>query len=560
MAPLVTPAPPRAVIHAWTTVVPLAIAVTLFLAFGAYQLHLPGLHYDEAKEAGLNAMQLLMGQPVTAFRDATLAIGPWRIPLMVQDYIGSLNVVLAVPFLAVGGVNVVALRWLPLILGALTLIVTSRIAHRLGGPLAAAVTALLMAVNPSFVFWSRQGLFVTNITALLFMASLWTGLIWWAERRPRFLYLTAFFAGLGLYAKLSFAWAIGAITLLAAAAWLLERRSARAGYRPRHLHPRRALIALVCFLIPLTPLILFNLQTGGTVASIFGNLGNSYYGVDNRAYLPNLLVRLRQFVDLLRGDHFWYLGHPFANRAAPWLALALAALATAAFLMAKSERRLPLLAPLALLGLMIAQSAFTVSDLFITHFALMAPLLPLLAGAAVGSLALAARDAGVRPLLLGLLGIALALAAVWAAGDAWTTVRYHRVLAISGGYSGHSDAVYELADYLDAQGYRAPVSLDWGIDAPVRFLTQGRVAPVEVFGYAALAAPDRGFAERLQPFFADNDVVYIGHAAPKTVFNGRVSAAESLALASHRVWLQQAYFAQRSGELVFIVYRSMPAP
>ena len=85
----------------------------MFVAAGAYQLQLPGLHYDEAKEAGVNAMQLLTGQPVTAFRDATVGIGPWRIPLMVQDYIGNLNVLLAVPFLAIGGVNTVALRALP---------------------------------------------------------------------------------------------------------------------------------------------------------------------------------------------------------------------------------------------------------------------------------------------------------------------------------------------------------------------------------------------------------------------------------------------------------------
>ena len=31
----------------------------LFMMLGAYQLRQPGLHYDEAKEAGLNAMELV---------------------------------------------------------------------------------------------------------------------------------------------------------------------------------------------------------------------------------------------------------------------------------------------------------------------------------------------------------------------------------------------------------------------------------------------------------------------------------------------------------------------
>ena len=46
----------------------LLAALLLYLALACYQLGLPGLHYDEAKEAGLNAMQLLTGAPVTRVR------------------------------------------------------------------------------------------------------------------------------------------------------------------------------------------------------------------------------------------------------------------------------------------------------------------------------------------------------------------------------------------------------------------------------------------------------------------------------------------------------------
>ena len=35
------------------------VGLAVFSALAAYQLDLPGLHYDEAKEAGVNAMQLL---------------------------------------------------------------------------------------------------------------------------------------------------------------------------------------------------------------------------------------------------------------------------------------------------------------------------------------------------------------------------------------------------------------------------------------------------------------------------------------------------------------------
>ncbi len=75
----------------------LFLAVLLFLLLAGYQLGLPGLHYDEAKEAGVNALELLTAAPVTAFRDAALPLGDLRLPLMVQDYIGALNVYLAIP-------------------------------------------------------------------------------------------------------------------------------------------------------------------------------------------------------------------------------------------------------------------------------------------------------------------------------------------------------------------------------------------------------------------------------------------------------------------------------
>ena len=42
-------------------------------------------------------------------------------------------------------------------------------------PATAILAALLLAVNPSFVFWSRQGIFVTNLTALLFVAVIAVG-------------------------------------------------------------------------------------------------------------------------------------------------------------------------------------------------------------------------------------------------------------------------------------------------------------------------------------------------------------------------------------------------
>jgi len=557
-------------------VVFLILSILLFLSLGGYQLHLPGLHYDEAKEAGLNAMQ-----PLTTFRDAAVQLGPIQLPLMVQDYIGSLNVLAAAPFLAIGGINVVSLRWLPLLIGALTLVLTWRVAGLLGGPVAASLAALLLAVNPSFVFWSRQGVFVTNLTALFLVASLLAALHWWQEGRSRDLWLTAFLWGLGLYSKLLFAWAIVAMVVVAAVAWAINRRAGRLTPLAR-LSATDCLIAVGCLAVPLAPLVVFNLRTGGTIASLYGNLGRSYYGVNNAAYWPNLQVRLGQIVSLVRGDHFWYLGEIFSNLWAPFLAGGLAAaallyggirLARGGDLPPELRRRLNgLLMSLGLIALIVLQSAFTVSDLFITHYVLLLPLISLSGGLAA-SVLWTGWHASVRPgekRFQRALALVLLMGAIlwWAGGDLWTTLNYHQVLAISGGAGSHSDAINNMARFLacssapskaclqgDGVPLSAPVALDWGMDAPLRFLTAGHVNPVEVFGYTHLDAPDEAFLTRIEPFLANPDNVYIAHAPEQTVFRGRVEALVGLAAAQGLSLREIAHFNERSGRPLFLVYR-----
>jgi hypothetical protein len=592
------------------------IALLSFILLATHQLTLPGLHYDEAKEAGLNAMQLVTGQPVTAFREATVGVGPWRLPLMVQDYIGSLNVLFALPFLAVGGLSVSALRWLPVCIGALTLVVTGRVAHRLGGPVAAVVALFLLAVNPTFIFWSRQGIFVTNLTVLVFVLSLWTGLRWWQMRRPADLWWTALLWGVGLYAKLLFVWAIGALLAVAIIAWSAQRQIAnrksanqqigesanqqigesanpriresanqqigesarpsadgrRFPFITHHSSLRIFVVAAGCFLLPLLPLILFNLETGGTVTSIFGNLGQSYYGVNNRAYLPNLLVRLGQLRTLLRGDHLWYLGEVYANQWAPWLAAGIAVLGGLLWAFPRhpvtvslchpvtpSPRHPVTLLPFGLLALIVAQSAFTVSDLFVTHYALLVPLIPLGVGLIAAGVLSTVRDlhGGRAGRLAGAVVCGLYCAAIcaWGAIDLANTLRYHRVLSIAGGYATHSDAIYRLADFLRQRAPAAPLALDWGVDAPVRYLTAGRVNPVEVFGYERLDGPDPGFAGRLAPFLDNPDNLYVAHTGEFTIFRGRAEALEQLAAARSFRLEEAARFGERSGRPLFLVYR-----
>jgi hypothetical protein len=546
----------------------LLVVLSLFLALACYQLELPGLHYDEAKEAGNNALQLLKGLPVQSFRGASIRLARHDLPLMVQDYIGALNVYLSMPLLAVLGVSVPALRLLPVLAASATLVLLYLLARETCGRWVGAVSVLMLAVNPSYVFWSRQGIFVTNTTATLAVASALTAYRWYRRRRVRHLYLTALLWGLGIYAKLLFVWMVGATLgiglVLLVARWLSDAKDRRQE-SPRSSEPwpalrlprvsvSRAAVAAACFLAPLVPLLVFNIRTGGTLTSLFSNLDSSYYGVRNAAFFRNAADRLKQLLVLLRGEHLWYLGDRIANPVAQWIAagllLSLLLLGLGARLR-RASRPVPVgtwLMPALFCLLVVIQSSFTVSDLFVTHHASLLPFLFLAVAAVAGGVTHRQGHAWLVPVLGALIW--------WASLDLRGTLRYHQALTATGGHAAHSDAVYDLAEYLDERDIRSPLVLDWGIAAPLVFLTGGRVHPVEIFGYERVDAPGEGFGERLRASLAESSShAYLFHVPEETVFAGRRELFDRVVADAGLVPRVEEAFYERSGRMLFVLTR-----
>ena len=612
---------PQSILRYWRTIWLLSTLI-LYLALATYQLGLPGLHYDEAKEAGVNAVELLNNLPTSAFREASVSFAGWQLPLMVQDYIGALNVYLALPLLKLTGIGVPNLRFLSILTGLLALMTLERAvsaythfatnrqsSFRLPTPasatpisLAGLISTTLLAASPSFVFWSRQGIFVTNLIQPLCFLAIWQGISWLRSGRQRALILSAFCAGLALYAKLLAIWIIAPFALMVMATWLWFR--VRGELHRARLSPALFAMVLGAFVLPLLPLIAFNLQTGGTFSNVSQNLGQSYYGVDNLDLLQNATIRWQQLLDTLRGSHLWYLGGIFRNPLAPWLAI----VAVAGGLLALWRVVLP---PLLLLAFTFTLSLFTITDLFITHYAVVQLLLVAVVGIAIYAVYLGSvprtknwtqraqrmhRGHGERQedfltflpsaqitpdggpeksmrvsrhvgaeerasfslwnSLFSPCGFCVALFLVlWLGLDIGASVRYHSALTQSGGLSDHADASYDLAYHLRYNGMGAPIVLDWGMDATIRYLSEGTVRPIEIFGYASPAVPDDGFVQRLTPFLDNVDNVYLLHAPEQTVFGGRRELFFQQADAQGLTAQLEAHFAQRDGTPLFELWR-----
>jgi hypothetical protein len=98
--------------------------------------------------------------------------------------------------------------------------------------------------------------------------------------------------------------------------------------------------------------------------------------------------------------------------------------------------------------------------------------------------------------------------------------------------------------------------MDWGLEAPLRYLTENRVQPLEQFGYERLDAPDDGFAGRLAPLLDDSSRLYVFHMPDNTVFQGRREALEAAAAARGLALVMEEAFYDRSGRPVYVVVRA----
>ncbi|MGE5603435.1 MAG: ArnT family glycosyltransferase, partial [Nitrososphaerales archaeon] len=539
----------------------LIAALALYGLANLYQLQLPGLYYDEALDA-VPAMQLLAGQPLDITRSFHLFGREW--PLMVMTYVGSTTSYLVAPAFALFGVSVTVLRLVNISLGVLTLVLAWGFLREFFDDRVAGIATLLLAANPTFIFWSRLGAFVSLPMLPLGIAALWALYRWRQRRRDGYLILAAFCLGVGLTTKLLFLWfwvALGLAWLLLSP--LLESGSGRRAWLwPfRRISRRTFVLACLALLAGCAPLIAYNLADLGTVTTVLDNFRRtSLYGVNNLSLLANLKTvvgtDLRMFLEgTWFGDSF---GAVHANRlAVPALAIALVVIL---YLLARnrleySRTRVYLL--LILFVSILVQSAFTITGLGPTHLMILWPMPQALIAMALLSIpTLIPASKRALPALV------VVLTLVLVASEAWTTWQYHRTLAATGGVGSFSDSIPALASDLARDGVTRPIALDWGFRRSIQLLTGGRVNAEERFDYAS--HPTDVYRNYINDAVSrdsrsETSKVYLFHAPEHTVFEGHWEPFEEAAYRYGLTPVLSKTYRQRNGEPVSLVYRLEPA-
>ena len=449
----------------------------------------PGVYADELTNV-LPALVFVNGGPEAELVEGTgpsLTIGDHSMHIMTMPYLGGLKTLAFVPVVDLFGVNPTSVRLLAIAVAALALLATFAFTRRLfRDQWIATIAVVLLAVDPSFFFFSREDWGPTNFMLLTKAVAGWQLLRWWDTDSRWSLALGSFAAGLGLWDKGNFGWilAAGGLALLVVAGrTLLARLTARDG-----------LVAAGAFAAGALPLIVYNLRSGfGTVDAV-RDLGQNVLGLPSYPFdeptpgaglASEVLARFETLSHVLDGSSVSrLLGSPIPSHfeVLPVI-FALGAIVACGLLFTSNrgsrEARAGVFLVLFALGVIAAATA-TDSGYHAHHLLLVYPLPHMVLALAI---VLAARYVAGR--LHGRRNAfavaAVLLAAVPAVLAGITTAGVMSVLDETDGLGLWSARISDLERSLGRDRQQSEVvTVDWGLGPPLYGLSQGKLKVTEL--------------------------------------------------------------------------------
>ena len=411
-----------------------------------------------------------------SFRITRSALPRHYFQVMIVNYLGELKTLLYFPILRVFHPSVWSLRLPAVFLSMGTIVLTWLYTRRVAGNHAAAIAAILLAADPSFLLTGTLDWGPVDLQHLLLMTGL-VSLLRWAgagrSSRTSLAWLAlAFFAwGLGFWDKALFVWPLSGLAVAALCVY------------PRHVFSRIRLreiaVALAALLTGAFPLIAYNATHRGATASLNANfsLKDSATKVDalqktlNGSILFDMLAtppaphnvtpssaweRASERLAQATGDHhrtgfLWLIG---------------IAICLGIFAVNWRERRqmifLLLAMTIAFLQMLITVGAGGAAH----HIVLLWPFPVVFCAIPFGALA----SARFRVLRYA----SVAVVVVLFGQELLTVNQYLAAFAADGFPVIWTDAIYRLSDAVRARGGTRFTAVDWGYDNSLAFLSAGR--------------------------------------------------------------------------------------
>jgi len=556
-----------------------ALLTLAYLGLALPWLSLPGLYHDEVFFAPA-AIEIIKGDLGLdyQFRSEPFVweVGGHKLPLMGLDYSSALKAYLYVPFFLLLGYGPWAARLTSVLVGLLGVLWTYRFARSCFDKRTGFVAALILAVDPSYLWFCRVDYGLVPIHMACKMGALASGILWWRSGRTGDAFLALLLAGLGLSSRADFLWMIAAVGL----ALLVNGRMAFWG----RLRVRSVAVGLAGFAAGASAFLVWNLYHRGQIFGIWLRTLRS----DNETWLPDspltsasalwdaIAMKASALGRVLMGI---YHGHMFNDRTPDWMAtyypitrawplwvygVAGIVLLVLAFGAREQVARRKIRALVVVMLAIFAQIVFTPNATGGHHAIMLYPMLQM--GLALVLIRfpdyLPPWWKRLRPLtrrwgLVTVLGLGV-LAFTYGTEHART---FSGLLATGG--TGHwSDSVYDLAAWAREHPETEIVQMDMSFASPLLFLTAGETPTIR--GYAGyedrtgrIWDPEkRSYIDpRMYRYFTRENAVFllrdpccVGYYGPRNVFFATVRA-------SGADLTEVGRFEQRDGQAVAVLLR-----
>lgn len=531
---------------------------TFYLLFSIAYINRPGLQYDEMLFTNAS-----FGNVDNSFIESQWQFGPVKIPLMLMTYIGAVKAYLYAPLFKLFSPSALIVRLPAILLGLVALIFTYKLVFRLFGDKTAALTALLLATDPSYIFSTRMDWGPVALMMFFKMGSLYLFYEYSRTSRKTLLALGALFLGLGLYDKTNFIWYCLALPAALVPVWQNKWN--------RLLTSRAIYIFLFFFLLGCWPLLLYNfIARGQTFSGQMQPFGNILQSIQFKLQvLAGTLSSTNPYSFFNAGDP---IGSVFAGNSTGWLAdrmphllislidfratllpeVFAAALLVICMLLFK--RGLPKMRAAVFFCLIFV---FILGLIFISyratgphHVIMLYPFPHIIIAYAVISLFETNSKPGVGKYAAACISVLLIISQVV------VSAKYMQSFIRDGGKGWWSDAIYDLADYTQENNGSKYMLMDWGFNSQLLLFSHGKINKEESVWLMLEEDKEIQAVEDLhQKILSGNDLIFVFHTPQYTMFN-QPRHVFDLMLEKYQLEAQTvSVFYQRDGTPVYLLKR-----
>ena len=518
-------------------VIAVFIIILFFILLASYKIDLPGLYEDEAFQV-TPALEVLKDRVLLPNLYSCKMLGK-RFPLMLTPFSGAFNAYILIPIIHVFGLTVKAIRMSQIFFAALGIFLTYYLCRKLFDKNVAIISAILLAINPSFVLFNRQGLLVSSINLPIAILGILM-ISWWHSRQKKILLYGGFFLlGLPLFNDANFFWLILALSL---SCLLVFKKDVDILFRNKRLSRDDIIVAFYFLLLGAAPFIWYNIQHWETIGVLTKNLIAYYQSEGFPWYFKALRRNIEIFIFILSGA--WNAGSygyskGIINHVYPILFF-VSLISTP--LLAMKRKNIAVLKKALFLILTIVfillQSPFSLEDASAYNLYILYPFVQVLIALFIIEAYAFLKDIRVTFYLiaaffalLGLLEMFTvkgylhpSVVVIFLIMNLWFFVRkkgpvyflttfaclflflemaalkgYYNALMKTGGTGHFSNAIYSLADFAKSNKDLNFVAMDWGFRNRLLVLTDGEVDA-------------KDFDGRHDAFLKNIDNVYMAHA------------------------------------------------